>query len=167
MKSLTKSCWAASAVAILAGCGASATKSPHEQVAHVNWTESGDPHNLLGGPLVFEVRTLRIGPKGWSVEGSVANRTTQPLRIVYAHEPAGHNAFGIAVLHGTELASARATRLEPPVPTLLRPGEAWRGTFSGPDTLAPGVLVHVEFGQFGTPHADRFTWVTDHAYRVR
>ena len=55
----------------------------------------------------------------------------------------------------------------PPVPTLLRPGEGWTGTFSGPDGLAAGTLVRVQFGQFATLHADRYTWVTDHAYRVR
>ena len=135
----------------------------HAQVAHVHWREAGDPYNLLGGPVVYRVRTLRFGPHGWSVSGSVLNRTKQPLRIVYAHEPAGHNAFGIRVGEAPGL----AVRFRPPVPTLLRPGEGWTGTFSGPDGLAAGTLVRVQFGQFGTLHADRYTWVTDHAYRVR
>jgi hypothetical protein len=165
----TKSCWVASVAGILAlvACGASAQRVAQAQSAHLNWTESGDPHHLLGGPIVFKVRNLRIGPGGWSVEGSVANKTTQPLRIVYAHEPAGHNAFGIAVVNEAGAGFAHATRFRPRVPILLEPGEGWSGTFSGPDQIAPGVLVRVSFGQFGTPHADRFTWVSDHAYRVR
>ena len=162
MTCLTKSCWAASALVLLAGCGATAEPPPREQVADLNWTESGDPHNLLGGPIVFRVRTLRIGPHGWSVSAEVVNRTKEPLRIVYGHEP-GHNDFGIRIGD----APGRALRFRPPVPFLLRPGERWSGTFSGPDALARGELVHVQFGQFGTLHADRFTWVTDHAYRVR
>ena len=36
-----------------------------------------------------------------------------------------------------------------------------------PEGLAAGTLVRVQFGQFGTLHGDRYTWVTDHAYRVR
>jgi hypothetical protein len=131
----------------------------------VNWREAGDPHNLLGGPIVFRVRTIRIGPKGWSVDAAVANRTKQPLRLAYNHEAPGRNAFGITV--GTEGPPATATSFRPRVPVLLPAGASWSGTFSGPDLLAPGVLVHVQFGQFGTLHADRFTWVTDHAYRVR
>ena len=72
---------------------------------------------------MYRVRTLRFGPHGWSVSGSVLNRTKH--------------------------------------------GEGWTGTFSGPDGLTSGTLVRVQFGQFGTLHADRYTWVTDHAYRVR
>ena len=163
MKCLTTSCWALSALALAAGCGSSTTPPAHAQVAQVKWREAGDPHNLLGGPIVFGVRSIRIAPSGWSVTASVANRTKEPLRIVYAHEPAGHNAFGIRV--GDVPAQARD--FHPTVPILLRPGEEWQGTFSGPEGLATGTLVRVQFGQFGTLHGDRFTWVTDHAYRVR
>ena len=87
------------------------------------------------------------------------------MRLVYSHEAPGHNAFGITA--GTNGAPATATSFDPDVPVLMPPGTGWAGTFSGPDRLSPGDLVHVEFGQFGTLHADRFTWVTDHAYRVR
>ena len=163
MKCLTKNCWAASALALLAGCGSHSQPATRAQVAHLNWKEAGDPYNLLGGPIVFRVRTIRVGPHGWSVRAAVINRTKQPLRIVYGHESPGHNAFGIRVGE----AAATAQHFRPRAPILLRPGEGWNGTFSGPDGLAPGTLVHVQFGQFGTLHADRFTWVTDHAYRVR
>jgi hypothetical protein len=122
---------------------------------------------LLGGPIVYRVKTIRIAPGGWSVRALVANRTKVPLRIVYAHEPAGHNAFGIVLGEDGFGPVATATRFDPKVPILLQPGERWSGTFSGPDAVAAGALVHVQFGQFGTPHADRFAWVTDHAYRVR
>jgi hypothetical protein len=151
----------------LAACGERVPPTAHRQVAHIDWREAGDPHHLLGGPIVFRVQMLALGPAGWSVKGSVTNRTTQPLRIVYAHEPAGHNAFGIVVGNPQIAPVATATHFEPLVPTLLRPGERWSGTFSGPDGVARGVLVHVQFGQFATLHADRFSWVTDHAYRVR
>ena len=163
MKCLTTSYWALSAVALAAGCGSSSTPPAEAQVTHVNWREAGNPHNLLGGPIVFGVRSIRIVPTGWSVSASVVNRTKEPLRIVYAHEPAGHNAFGIRV--GDVMVQARDSH--PPVPILLRPGQQWRGTLSGPEGLATGTLVRVQFGQFGTLHGDRFTWVTDHAYRVR
>jgi hypothetical protein len=164
MKCLTKSCWALSALVLLIGCGAPKAPPPaREQVAHLNWLEADDPYNLLGGPIVYRVRTLRIGPKGWSVSAAVLNHTKQPLRIVYDHQPPGSNAFGIRVGD----APARALRFRPPVPILLLAGERWSGTFSGPDALARETLVRVQFGQFGTLHADRFVWVTDHAYRVR
>jgi hypothetical protein len=160
----TTSCWTLSGVAVLAGCGSGVTPPlAREQVAHVNWREVGDPHNLLGGPLVVRVRTIRIGPRGWSVSGSVVNRTNEPLRIAYAHEPAGHNYFGIRIGE----AAGPALGFQPPVPILLRPGEGWSGTFSGPDALARGVLVRVQFGQFATINGARYVFVTDHAYRVR
>jgi hypothetical protein len=163
--SRTKSCWAVSAVLLLAGCGGGgkAVELAGPQVAHLNWREAGDPHNLLGGPIVYRVRSLRIGPRGWTVAAAVVNDTKEPLRIVYGHEPAGHNDFGIRVGE----APGRAEEFRPAVPILLRPGEGWSGTFSAPDRLARGTLVRVQFGQFGTLHGDRWTWVTDHAYRVR
>ena len=129
----------------------------------MNWREAGDPHKLLGGRTVFRVQTLRIGRDGWSVDAAVFNRTKEPLRIVYAHEPTGHNDFGIRAGD----VPARARSFHPRVPILLEPGQGWSGTFSGRDGLVPGMVVRVQFGQFGTAHGDRFVWVTDHAYRVR
>jgi len=129
----------------------------------VNWRGAGDPHNLLGGDVIFRVRTIRIAPSGWSVSGAVVNRTKEPLQIVYGHESAGHNGFGIRI----DEAAAHALRSRPEIPNLLRPGEGWTGTFAGPDGLARGTLVHVQFGQFATSQGYRFTWVTDRAYRVR
>ena len=163
MKCLTTSCSALSVLALATGCGGTNPPPAHAQVAHVNWREAGDPHNLLGGPIVYRVQTIRVAPSGWRVTASVVNRTKEPLRIVYAHEPAGHNAFGIRVGEG----AAHALHFKPAVPILLRPGEGWSGEFSGPERLPSGTLVHVQFAQFGTLHGDRFTWVTDHAYRVR
>jgi hypothetical protein len=161
-----KSCWTLSAVALLAACGSTARiDPPRPQTAHLDWTESGDPHNLLGGPIVFHVRTLRLGPKGWTVDAAVVNRTKQPLRILYAHEAPGHNEFGLYVLKTDGY--ALATRFHPRVPTLLLPGERWSGTFSGPAPVARGTHVSVQFGQFATTHGDRFAFVTDHAYVVR
>ena len=149
---------------MLAACGGGSNPPPaRAQVAHVDWREAGDPHNLLGGPIVYRVRTIRVAPSGWTVTASVVNRTKEPLRIVYAHEQTGQNAFGIRVGEG----AAHALHFQPKVPVLLRPGEGWSGWFSGPERLPSGTLVHVQFGQFGTLHGDRFTWVTDHAYRVR
>jgi hypothetical protein len=129
----------------------------------VNWKGAGNPHNLLGGPIVYRVRTIRIGPHGWSVTGTVVNRTSQPLRIVYAHEPAGHNYVVISIGE----AAAQALRFHPAVPTLLRQGEGWSGTFSGPDEFARGIRIRVQFGQFAPINGARYVWVTDHSYLVR
>jgi hypothetical protein len=131
----------------------------------VNWRESTNPHNLLDGPIVFRVRTLRVGPRGWSVDGSVANHTGQALRIVYAHESAGHNMFGLYIIETGGFTIA--TRSRPRVPTVLLPGETWAGTFSGPDVVASGVRLHVQFGQFGDNQAHRWGFVTYHSYVVR
>lgn len=152
------------------------------QVASLNWKETAQPRRYPGvkGRLVLRVRRIRIEPSGWSVDASVTNSTGAALRLVYEHNPPGLPGFGVILTSSgevSELASlirrhalpppSIATRYRPAIPALLRPGENWSGTFSGPDLLAAGRFVHVEFGDFGTPHGDRFGWVTNHAYRVR
>jgi hypothetical protein len=150
----------------MAGCGSSApTRLARKQVAHVDRKEAVDPHRLLGGLMVFRVQTLQFGPQGWSVEGSVVNRTKQAVRIVFAHEAAGHNAFGLYAFESNGFLNE--THAHPPVPELLLPGDSWSGTFSGPDRIARGARIHVQFGQFAPDSGGRFLFITDHTYLVR
>jgi hypothetical protein len=47
-----------------------------------------------------------------------------------------------------ELVAVPATSFAPDVPSTLKPGTTWRGTFSGPDVVKKGTLFYVGFGQF-------------------
>ena len=42
-----------------------------------------------------------------------------------------------------------ASSFEPAVPATLKPGQTWKGTFSGADAVKKGTLFYVGFGQFG------------------
>ncbi len=163
------------AAAVLAGCGSSKPRTPpKEQVAHVRWREAGRPPGLEG-KLVVSVETIRIGPGGWTVRGSVSNETRTPLSILpRAHSP-GRTGFGVIVTtRGSSLdelppgaAPALATRIRPATPVVLQPGEAWNGSFSGPHRIDAGTIAHAVFGDLGTPTAHRFQFITDHGYRVK
>jgi hypothetical protein len=154
------------AVVVLAGvlgtgCGgrADVAEPGRPQTIRLDW------HELDGVDAVgfqFDVRALRIEERGWAVQAGVTNRTDATFRITRPHVRGG-TKFGLFVLRSDSAREWRqrvaarrltpellASRFEPPIPQLLRPGARWIGTFSGPGRPPAGSFVRIAFGRFVT-----------------
>jgi len=129
------------------------------QTLPLGWRELDGDH---GRGFRLEVRSLRITHDRWAVEASVTNRTGVSYAIDRPHVPGG-TKFGLFVIRSSDRGEWEgrvfagrvtpdiiATRFEPPIPRLLRPGARWSGTFSARGRLRSGISVRVGFGRFRT-----------------
>ena len=149
-----------------------ATSKPTRLI--VSWNEQ---RALDRGHVIFRVRAIEFGARGWNVRGGFTNRSPFVIRISRGSEE-GAYARGVApvgmsiVQHRTMFTPAgvthrasvfSGTRFRPRIPPSLRPGESWNGTFGGADRLPPNRYLRVGFGHFiyvgDQPH--RFSWITD------
>jgi hypothetical protein len=145
------------------------------QTIALNWHEAPGPS---GATLVVEVRRLVVRPNGWSVTASVKNDTRVAMTIGRPHHP-GETEFGVLLLASSKARAVEtagpgvfASHFAPRLPSVLRPGEAWSGTFSGRGRLSTARYVRVELGRLttvgpaqpGVPW--RFRYITDHVVRV-
>lgn len=173
---------------MVAGCTEDDTPSPsipaaRPQVATLDWIEM----TAAEGPaLVFGVNRLEVRSKGWEATISIANKT--PTRFEIPPETdSSDRAFGLMLFtdgerstldeqtrEGTTPPVRVAWETTPATPEILEPGATWKGTISAPGRLQRGAFVRVSFGPFtplGKPPNDipngQFTWITDHAYRLR
>jgi hypothetical protein len=173
--------------ALTGGCGSGGAppvipRAAPPQAAELAWTERTPD---TGPALVFDVRRFEVTKGGWEAEVGIENETEIPW--ILGEDPvAVEQSFGIMLFatgrmdeldhrnRDGELPGLRAARrFVPPLPARLPPGARWRGTISAPGTLAAGRWVRVAFGPLtavgdppdGVPQ--RFTWITDHTYRLR
>ena len=167
---------AALAVVTLSGCGTSSSVAPaRKQTIELNWHEAPGPP---GNRLIVNVQRLIIRRDGWTVAASIENETRGTLTIGRRHRRHG-TEFGVLVLpspRADAVAKAGpgifATRFSPTAPSRLRPGQRWKGTFSGPGPLPIGGFVRIELGSFGSSRPERpisrkFRYITNHALRLR
>jgi hypothetical protein len=129
------------------------------------WSE----HVWYGGRVLmtFNTREISINGPNWAVTGSFKNRTRRTVAVVA-------KAPGIAIANRPPIQRPpyrfiRATSVQPPFPKALRPGQVWRGTFSGSGLPSNGRFLMAVFGDFAqiTPDTARgWRWVTDHAIRL-
>lgn len=176
----------------VAGCGGSvATLPPPQaappQLAELAWSEqAGEP----GSRVVFSVRTLEIVRGGWRAAVSIRNETSAtfglggptlaPLRSfgVMLFRTGDHGELESRNRAGTLPTLRPARSFDPPLPAVLRPGQAWVGTLTAPGALAAGLWVRVVFGSLvavgelpqglrALGVTNRLVWITDHAYRLR
>ena len=119
------------------------------------------------GVMSFRVSTLTLGNDRWTVRGSFTNHSDVAMRIE-------RRFFALLVFATPDLsrpaAAIRAASFAP-LPVRLAPGRTWRGTFSGPGVPSRGSYLRVRLGRFsGTPSPipglGRFSWLTEHAYRL-
>lgn len=179
---------AVAAAFALVGCSEEKEPSPsipaaRPQAARLDWVERM-PED--GPPLVFGVSALRVTADGWETDVSLENKTGTRFEIPPDVE-SSDRAFGLMLFadgeqstldekarNGTMPPVRVAWTTTPATPEILEPGASWRGTISAPGRLQSGAFVRVSFGPFqsvdeppkGFP-PDQFTWITDHAYRLR
>ena len=174
---------------LLAGCGGGSTARcvshgiycenlPRQQVLHVGWNEpiALDGHSPV---LVFRVRSIEVGSKGFKVATSFTNRTKQALKLPAGTQQSPRN-FGLGVF--TDAVSVRiedpgqylvrATRFDPPLPKVLEPGQTWSGTMSGSEPPRSRRWLRVVYGVFfwrGKPptgFGPFFAYATSHNVRA-
>jgi peptide/nickel transport system permease protein len=129
----------------------------------VSWSDTYPP---TGRPrLATHVSRIDLGVYGWRVRATIANRSgaaiaVQDLQVPpafgggppgpqpYPNQPIsllvrGPDRFGSTILQVFE-----AKQFDPPLPTVLKPHETWRGTFAGTGKVKPGSLFYAGYGQF-------------------
>jgi hypothetical protein len=116
--------------------------------------------------MTYNVRTLTIGTRAWSVDASFRNTSKTTLRL----RP------DFALLYGPSSANVKAMKrlnartFRPALPTTLRPGKGWSGRMSGIGARSlKNTNVRMHFGYFAgrvlTGRAG-FSWITDHVVRL-
>jgi hypothetical protein len=117
--------------------------------------------------MTFNVRTLSITSRGWTIAASFRNTSRSRLRI--REEFALLVAKRRAQIDGAGALQAKSFR--PALPAALAPGQGWSGTFSGGGaSILHGVFVRAHFSYFRgpvIPGQAGFGWITDHVVRLR
>lgn len=185
---LLATCTGAIVLLLLTGCGGAKKQCvshgifcenlPKHRVFRVGWVENV---SLGNAPpvLTFRVRTIDVGPNGFTVAASFTNRSQRPLALPTGVERSQKN-FGLGVL--TDQMSVRiedpgqylvkATRFTPSLPKVLEPGHTWSGTMHS--SIPPRSLrwLRVLFGVFfwrGKPppgFGPFFAYATTHNVRA-
>ena len=152
------------------------------QRAELGWEERFPDE---GPAFLFRAHAFEVTADGWSADIEFENRTTVPWRL---GGPASDvpSSFGVMLfpsgdLEEVEQRSANgelpglraAQRFEPRLPTRLAPGASWRGTIGARGPLAGGFYLRLVYGPFvavGDPPEGMqpgFSWITDHAHRLK
>lgn len=158
------------------------TKAAPPQEAELEWEERLPE---TGAALFFRVSRIAVTSGGWEADVEVENRTEIPWRLPGAVS-AVPTSFGVMLFVTDELGEVEqrsrdgdlpglreAEEYEPRLPARLAPGARWRGTIAARGSLAAGLYVRLVLGPFvadGDPPEGlqaAFSWITDHALRLR
>jgi len=152
---------------------------PKHRVFRLNWVEPMTSVEQTPTKLMtFRVKSLEVGPNGWRAKVSFRNDSTQMLTLATGGKQSPKD-WGMGVL--TDVLSTRiedpgnyliAARVAPALPTELRSGQSWSGTFSSPQPPRSRRTLRLVFGTFfwhpePPPGAGPyFVWVTSHFVRA-
>ncbi len=139
----------------------------------VNWNER---RPVEEGYLAFRVTRIVVSSQRWSIVGQFTNRSGSTIRLPRT-KPADFPSCRMSIIqlyrrnHPYRSSWGRndflATGFSPRLPGALRPGESWRGTFSGPGSLPSDVRLQPCFGLFtSASEPDGFGWITSHSFRL-
>ena len=152
-------------VAGLAAAAAVVAPAASAKQVPLSWLETW--HGAGGAKVMwFRVSTI-AGARGvWGVRASFRNTSAAPIHV--------SDQFGLAAFptrtstdtHHARLLKAGGFRPAAP-PRVLRPGQRWRGTFTGVGKIPRGSYVRVVFGAFTGATIPRHAgiWITDHVQR--
>ena len=149
----------ATALALAAPTSAGSTKT-----IRLAWSERATVGSRT--IMTFNVRSLTVVGRSWTVNASFRNTSRTTVRIqkrfAVLYGPSQVRVSGMKVL------PAKAFR--PALPATLPPGKGWSGRLSG---LGGGALkntnVRVQFSYFAgraLPGRPGFGWITDHVARL-
>jgi hypothetical protein len=176
------------AVGLVTGCGGDEstaslpTEAAPPQGTELTWREQFPE---TGPGFSFRIRRFAVTAGGWEADVEVENRTDIPWRLPGA-ENAVPTSFGVMLFRTDDVEEVEqrsgngdlpglreAGTYTPSLPTRLAPRAAWRGTIAARGSLAAGLYVRLVLGPFvadGDPPEGMeaaFSWITDHAYRLR
>jgi hypothetical protein len=150
-------------IAIASALAAPASAGPTKTI-RLAWSERATVGSRT--IMTFNVRSLTISGRSWTVNASFRNTSRTTLRI--------RKRF--AVLYGPSSVSVSGMKMlpaktfRPALPATLPPGKAWSGRLSG---VGAGALrrtnVRVQFSYFAgraLPGRPGFGWITDHVARL-
>lgn len=159
------------AVASVAPAATSGAGAAPIKTLRVNWNEST---SFRAGTLTVHVSKIVVRSASWSVTGSFRNRSPVSLQISRGYPtlrtagmsllyPAPHKRGEFGAFTVLE-----ARTFSPKLPTTLRGGAAWSGTFTGYGVLPRKKMIYVSFGYFNIVGSDEhgFHWVTNHSFRL-
>jgi hypothetical protein len=151
------------ALAATAALAAPASAGPTKTI-RLAWSERATVGNRT--IMTFNVRTLTIVGRSWTVDASFRNtsRSTLTIRKRFAI------LYGPSSVPVTRMKVLPARAFKPALPATLRPGKGWSGRISGLGATAlSNTNVRVRFSYFAgraLPGAPGFGWITDHVARV-
>jgi hypothetical protein len=103
----------------------------------------------------FRVASVAVGRRTWVVHATVTNTSKGPLKILTTRSQSPTDAGPSLLVPQLDRASGYAsfrvvpaTRVDPPLPETLAPGESWTGTFGGLARIPRQTLIYVGIGQF-------------------
>lgn len=151
------------AVACAAALAAPAGAGPAKTI-RLAWSERVTVGNRT--VMTFNVRSLTINGRNWTISASFRNTSRAKVRIreqfALLYGPSHVPVRGMRVL--------RAKSFRPTLPATLAPGKGWSGRFSGTGaTVLRRTNVRVHFGNFegrALPGRPGFGWITDHLARI-
>lgn len=148
------------------------TPAASAKTIRLNWSErlAGQSGFLA---MTFNVRSVTIGKKAWSVRARVTNRSKSTVQIVPPIDTSPQQfGFGLAFFHPScprgatcGLDVLQATYSKPHLPRALRPGGSWSGTFGGPKLPPRGAGISVTFGYFYVSRNVHFGYSTNREFR--
>jgi hypothetical protein len=164
---------------VLPGAAAQAEPTTPAPTIRFKWVEHS-PHAYGWLPMTFRIRSVTIDRRGWSVRALIVNRSRQRISIRTQNRSATlwrHQYFAVwgpgpqcedGPYERCGYTRHEATRFGPrPYGVTLRPGEAWSGTFGGPQRLRRRVRYYLSFGVFVPERGDAFSWLTQRSFRFR
>jgi hypothetical protein len=165
-----------------------AAKRGDDEVAEQSRSAAAGPQKVVLGweesvgsgreKLVFSVESLEILEHGWRAEIALENRMNMSYEVAATHD----RPFGLMLLSsgdhealeeqneaGTLPLIRPASRFEPPLPTILEPGDSWSGTMSAPGALVANSWVRVVFGLLVSvvDRDEQLSWITDHTHPLQ
>ncbi|HZQ64696.1 MAG TPA: ABC transporter permease [Gaiellaceae bacterium] len=157
-----------------AGAAPASLLSGPVQTLPAGWSETKP---LEDGQMVFRVRAIEVGRRGWLVRGSVENRSRTAYTIAFGRNAGATAGFSVLEPATLGLRVLPATAFRPALPPVLAPGGRWSGAFAGTSAIPHGKFLYVGFGYFlparpadesSTPllARDGFNWLTTHTFRV-
>lgn len=169
---------------LLAGCSSSEppplpSGPAPPQEAELHWVER---YPADGPAMVFRVDRFEVTKSGWQATIGLENQTSTAWRLVELPT----TGFGVMLFPTDEVSEVEsrssggdlpglrsAQSFDPALPPRLPPEASWHGTIGAPGPLAVGLYARIVFGQLvadgdvpkGMPA--QFSWITDHAYKLR
>jgi hypothetical protein len=146
---------------------------PKHKVWKMNWLEAAP------GAMVVQVKRLEVGPDGWKARVGFRNISKRTIIMPTGGQRSPVD-FGLGVFISSlspRLEDAGnyliyAKRITPLMPTQLKPGQSWNGTFASPQPPRASRYLRLVFGVFfwdqpvPKGRAPFFLWVTSHGVQA-